>query len=77
MRVREYGAEKCIWDSEKAAGGWRKLHYKLHNVCSSPHVIRATKPGEYEMGDICGTYGREEKCIQSFCVENCKKETTW
>jgi hypothetical protein len=59
LRVRDYGVEKNICASEEAAEPGEKLH-KLHNICSSPHIIRATKPGEDETSDVCVTYGREE-----------------
>jgi hypothetical protein len=30
-----------------------------------------------EMGRVCGTYGRQERCIQGFGGETWGKETTW
>jgi hypothetical protein len=29
-----------------------------------------------EMGGSCNTYGGEERCIQGFCGETLRKETT-
>jgi hypothetical protein len=44
-------------------GGWRKLHNEqLHNVYSSPSIIRITVE-EDEVGGTCGTNGRKEECV--------------
>jgi hypothetical protein len=41
-------------------GGWRKLHNeKLHNLYSSPNIIRIDHIKEDEMGRECSTYGEE------------------
>jgi hypothetical protein len=43
---------------------WRKLHSEeLHNLYSSPHIIRQIKVKENEVGKACGTHGRGEKCV--------------
>jgi hypothetical protein len=48
------------WD--EVIGGWRKLHNEeLHNLYSSPSIIRMIK--EDEMGRACSTNGGEEECI--------------
>jgi hypothetical protein len=46
-------------------GEWRKLHSKdLHNLYSSPDIIRQVKANE--VGRACGTHGRGEKSVQGF-----------
>jgi hypothetical protein len=43
-------------------GGWRKLHNEeLHNLYSSPSIIRIVE--EDEVGETCGTNGREEERV--------------
>jgi hypothetical protein len=45
-------------------GGWRKLHNEeLHNLYSSPSVIRMKKSRRNVMGGTCGTNGREEERV--------------
>jgi hypothetical protein len=44
---------------------WRKLHNEeLHNLYSSPDIIRQVKANEE--GGACGTHGRGEKSVQGF-----------
>jgi hypothetical protein len=44
-------------------GGWRKLHNEeLHNLCTSPSIIRIIKSRTMR-GRTCGTNGREDECI--------------
>jgi hypothetical protein len=44
---------------DEVTGGWRKLHNeKLHNLYSSPSIIRMVK--EDEMGRACSMNGGEE-----------------
>jgi hypothetical protein len=51
--------------TDEETGGWRKLHYEeLHNLYSSPHIIRMVK--SRRIGGICSTHGREERNIQNF-----------
>jgi hypothetical protein len=38
---------------DEVTGQWRRLCYKLYDLCSSPNIIQA-----------CGTNGRQERCIQ-------------
>jgi hypothetical protein len=71
LRVREYGAEKNIWASEEVGGGWRKLH-KLHNICSSPHTIRVTKPGKDETGDVA-RMGEKKNAYGAFASKTARK----
>jgi hypothetical protein len=47
---------------DEVKGRWRKLHNEeLHNLYSSPSIIRMIK--EDEMGRACSTNGGEEECI--------------
>jgi hypothetical protein len=44
------------------AGGWRKLYNEeLHNLYSSPSIIRIIK--SRRMGGTCGTNGVEEERV--------------
>jgi hypothetical protein len=55
---------------------WRKLHNEeLHNLYSSPDIIRQVKANE--MGGACGTHGRGEKSVQGIGGKARRKETTW
>jgi hypothetical protein len=47
---------------DEVTGEWRKLHNEeLHNLYSSPDIIRQVKGKANEVGGACGTYGRGEK----------------
>jgi hypothetical protein len=57
-------------------GEWRKLHNEeLHNLYSSPDMIRQVKANE--VGRACSTHGRGEKSVQGFGGKARGKETTW
>jgi hypothetical protein len=50
---------------EEVAGGWRRLHNEeLHNLYSSPDIIRVIN-SRVEIGGTCSTHGRDED-IQNF-----------
>jgi hypothetical protein len=52
-------------------GDWKKLrNEELHNLCSSPNIIRMIK--EDEMGRTNGTHRREGKMYTGFWWENQK-----
>jgi hypothetical protein len=64
---------KCVWDQmlrsifgsnrNEVVGGWRKLHNEeLHNLYSSPSIIRIIKFKEDAMGRVCSMNG-EVECI--------------
>jgi hypothetical protein len=56
-------------------GSWRKLHNdKLHGLYSSPNIVRVIK--SRRMGWTCGTHGGRERCLQGFCWEARRQETT-
>jgi hypothetical protein len=47
---------------DEVTGGWRKPHNEeLHNLYSSPSIIRMIK--SRGMGRACSTNGGEEECI--------------
>jgi hypothetical protein len=51
----------------EVTGQHRKLHSAdLHNLYSSPDIIKADQIKENEVGEACGTHGRGEKCVQGF-----------
>jgi hypothetical protein len=56
-------------------GEWRKLHNEeLHNLYSSPDIIRQVKVNE--VGGTCGTHGRGAKSVEGFGGKARMKETT-
>jgi hypothetical protein len=60
---------------DEVTGEWRKLHNEeLHNLYSSPDIIRQFKANE--LGGACGTHGRGEKSVQCFGEKARRKETT-
>jgi hypothetical protein len=55
---------------------WRKLQSgELHNLYSSPNIIREVK--KYEMGRACGMHGKGEIRVQGFGGKARRKEATW
>jgi hypothetical protein len=47
--------------------GWRKLHNEeLHNLYSSPDIIRAIKSNKDEMGGTCSAYEEMRKECKIF-----------
>jgi hypothetical protein len=58
---------------DEVTGDWRKLHNEeLHNLYSSPDIIRQVKANE-----VGGAHGRGEKSVQGFGRKARRKETTW
>jgi hypothetical protein len=48
---------------DEVTGGCRKMHdEELHNLCSSPSIIRIIKSGD-EVGGAFSTNGGEEECM--------------
>jgi hypothetical protein len=53
---------------ENGVGDWRRLHNEdLHNLYTSPNIIRVIKMKEDEMSRACSMDGRDEKYIQQIC----------
>jgi hypothetical protein len=60
---------------DEVTAEWRKLHNEeLHNLYSSPDIIRQVKANE--VGGACGTHGRGEKCVQGLGGKARREETT-
>jgi hypothetical protein len=60
---------------DEVTGEWRKLHNEgLHNLYSSPDIIRQVKANE--VGGACGTRERGEKSVYVFGGKARRKETT-
>jgi hypothetical protein len=60
-RVKTSAGENIL--TKKGTRGYGKLHNeKLHNLKSSPNIIRMTK--SRRMKWIRKSYGRDQKCIQ-------------
>jgi hypothetical protein len=58
---------------DEVAGEWRKLdNEKLHNLYSSPDIIRQANG----VGRACGTHGRGEKGVHGFGGKAGRKEIT-
>jgi hypothetical protein len=61
----------------EVTGEWRKLHNEeLNDLYCSPNIVRVIIE-KNQMDKACSTYGEEERRIQGFGGETCKKETTW
>jgi hypothetical protein len=57
-------------------GGWRKLHNEeLHNLYSSPSIIRNYQVKEAETGRACSMNGARE-CIQDIGGKARRKDAT-
>jgi hypothetical protein len=58
-------------------GDWRKLHNEeLHNLYSSPNIIRMTKSRRIRWAGACSKNGGEEECIWDSGGKARRKETT-
>jgi hypothetical protein len=61
---------------DEVTGEWTKLQSEeLHNLYSSPDIVRQVKANE--VGGACSTYVRGEKSVQGFGGKARRKETTW
>jgi hypothetical protein len=61
---------------DEVTGESRKLHIEeLHNLYSSPDIIRQVKANEV-VGGACSMHGRGEKSVQGFGGKARRKETT-
>jgi hypothetical protein len=62
---------------DEVTGELRKLHNEeLHNLHSSPDIIRKIKLRRMRGGGACGTHGRGEESVQGFGGKTRRKETT-
>jgi hypothetical protein len=49
---------------DEVTGGWRKLHdEELHNLYSSPSIIRIIKSRRIRLAEHVARMGGEEECI--------------
>jgi len=46
-------------------------------ICTHHPICSGDKIEKNEMGEACGAYGGEERCIQGFGWETSGKEITW
>jgi hypothetical protein len=61
----------------EVTGGWRKLHnQELHNLYSTPSIIRMIKSRRIRWSGHVAQMGGEEECIQDIGGTARKKETT-
>ena len=52
-------------ETDEVTGEWRRLHdEELHDLYPSRNYL-GHQIKKNEMGGACGTYGRQERCIQS------------
>jgi hypothetical protein len=55
---------------------WKLYNEELHNLYSSPNIIRQIKIKENEVGRACGMHGRGEETVHAFGSKAKRKETT-
>jgi hypothetical protein len=67
----------CVPTRDEATGEWRKLHNEeLHNLYSSPNIIKQIKMKDNEVGGTFGTHGRKEDGVQGSGGKARRRETT-
>jgi hypothetical protein len=58
--MRMFGSKR-----DEVTGGWRKLHNEeLHNLYSSPSIIRMIQVKEDQMGRVCSTHGQKRNAYR-------------
>jgi hypothetical protein len=63
---------------DEVTGEWSKLHNEeLHNLYSSPDIIRQVKSRRMRWVGHVARHGRGEKSVQGFGGKARRKETTW
>jgi hypothetical protein len=68
--VRDQGAENIWTKREEVAGGWRRLHNEeLHDLYTSPHVIRVIKSRRLKR-DVHVARTGEMRIAYTILVEN-------
>jgi hypothetical protein len=78
LRVFENRALRRIFGPKRdeVTAEWRNLHNEeLHNLYSSPDIIRQVKANE--VAGACGMHGRGEKNVQGSGGKARRKESTW
>jgi hypothetical protein len=78
LRVFEKVALRRVFGlkREEVTGGWRKLHNEeLHNLYSSPSIIRMIKSWRISWSGYAARLGKEE-CVKDISGKAKKKETT-
>jgi hypothetical protein len=66
LRVSENRALRRLFGPKRdeETGGWRKLHNEeLHNLFSSPSIIKSGQVKKDDMGGARSTNGGEEECM--------------
>ena len=63
IKLQNVFLHPIVFIRDEVTGEWRRLHIEEpHELCTSPNIKKN------EMGGVCGTYGRQERCIQGFGV---------
>jgi hypothetical protein len=78
LRVFENTVLGRMFEPKRCAvtGQWMKLHNEeLHNLYSSPDIVRQIKVKENEVGGTCGTLGKGHKTVQGFGGKDRRKDT--
>jgi hypothetical protein len=66
LRVFENSVLRIFGPKGEENGSWRKLqNYELHDVYSSPNIVRVIK-SKGVVGGACGTQGGGERRLQGF-----------
>jgi hypothetical protein len=79
LRVFENRVLRKTWGPKRdeVAGKRKRLHnrepYDLHSL---PNTIWVIKSRRMRRAGACGMYGTDERCIQGFGEDNCRKKTT-
>jgi hypothetical protein len=68
LRVCENRVLRRIFgpNKEEVTGGWRRLHNELHNLYSSPNIIRVIKSRRMKGARHTTRMGKM-RCVQNFC----------
>jgi hypothetical protein len=62
----------------EVTGQWRKLHSReLHNLYSSPYIIRQIKSRRRRWAGHVARMGEGEKRVQGFGGKSRRKKTAW